>query len=138
MTGRSHALACRSLAAAALLGVCACGSDRPPPPPAPPAVVAGATTSAPALPSPTATPELVGGIPVGDLCAFLVTEVAKLQSQSTVGAVARLDDDLSDFYLAQFLPRPPGAVIDRATEKACPATRFAVLVAVNQPHLRSL
>ena len=135
MAGRWRVLASGALAAGALAG---CGSAAPaatpPPPPAP--VVAAVTATA--APTPSAAPVLVGGVAVEDLCAFLAGDVPRLQEQGTVGAVALLASDIQSFYAYQGLPRPDGAVIDRATVQACPATRFAVLVALRQQNLNSL
>jgi len=128
----------RVLAGALVAGVLAgCGSATPRAQPAPPPpVVAAVTTSVP--PAPTAAPVLVGGVAVEDLCVFLAGDVPRLQDQGAVGAVALLASDLRSFYAYQGLPRPDGAVIDRATLQACPATRFAVLVVLKQQNLNAL
>jgi hypothetical protein len=135
------------------LALAGCGSGAPPAPPPPPppvtTVAAASATAAPvpsataaasvtAAPVPSATPQLVGGVPVEDLCAFLAADVPKLQQQPSVGSVARLASDLTDFYASLFLPRPDGVAVDRATETACPAVRGAVLYVLGQPNLRSL
>jgi hypothetical protein len=131
------------------VGLTACQSSSPP---AADATVAGAATTAPTTP-PGATPALVtppsaaarvtaaalvGGVAADDLCAFLASDLPRLQDQAKVGTLARLAADLADWYALQGLPRPDGAVIDQATQRACPDIRTAALVAVGQSDLRSL
>jgi hypothetical protein len=121
---------------AGALALAGCGSVTPASPPPPPsATVAAAVT---AVPTPTPVPVLVGGVAVEDLCTFLAGDVPRLQQQGAVGAVALLASDIRSFYAYQGLPRPDGAVIDRAILQACPETRFAVLVVLKQPNLNSL
>lgn len=152
MAGGWRVLACCAFIAGALGAAAGCGS----PPSTPPSTVEGVTPTAgagaePAVAaspsatpaatpsaSPSATPSLVGGVPVEDLCAFLASGAPRLDGQPPVGAIARLDADLTDFYAYRFLPRPPGAEVDAATGAACPDARFAVLVAIGLPDLKSL
>ena len=136
MAGRRGVLLVLCAMAAGVAGVAGCDSSEPgatasvtsPPPP----------SSVAPSPSLDSTGDLVGGVAPADLCAFLGSDLPRLREQSTVGALARLAADVSDFYATQGLRRPDGAVIDKALRRACPDVRNATLAAVGESDLRSL
>ena len=89
------------LSALLVAGAPACGS---PSGAEPDRTVAGTAPTSPAA-SPAASPsttteptEQVGAVSPEDLCAFVGGDLPKLREQSGVGTLARLADDVGDFY----------------------------------------